>query len=306
MLLSRKKNRTEKIHLSCFYSTPPCKPEQPQREKNQNNCHAFDRKSSILFTAFPEYAEGSLTVEAAVALPVCLMFMSAFLLLFGLLSAELKLQLLMKETVKSKASGGVQELLSERKIREKLKDGWSGELTVRDGAEGISFFETAGDREEEVTLLASYYLNLPYFPGAVFRTRITQRSTCRRFTGKAENRTSGKEKPVYVTENGEVYHTSVSCSYLNPSVHSCSRDEIGRKRNASGEIYDPCSYCCSADKIQQNEAESRILYYTTYGECYHLSRNCTALKRGVKDITLRQAEEQGMPCCSKCAENRSG
>lgn len=95
---------------------------------------------------------------------------------------------------------------------------------------------------------------------------------------------------VYVTETGSKYHFSADCTYLKVVIRAVRGEETVDKRNASGEKYYGCERC----KPQRKG----LVYLTEWGNRYHASADCSALKRRVFVIPLSLAGER--TACSKC------
>ncbi len=95
---------------------------------------------------------------------------------------------------------------------------------------------------------------------------------------------------VYITASGTKYHFSDACTYLKVKIEAVTGNMIGNLRNASGEIYNACEVCSPGKK--------GLVYYTQWGNRYHGRSNCSALKRTVFIVPLSQAGER--TACSKC------
>ena len=114
------------------------------------------------------------------------------------------------------------------------------------------------------------------------------------YTGERGNTINFEEDEyVYITENGTKYHLDADCTYINIRPRAVNASEIGNLRNSSGGKYTPCRLC--------HPSKSGVLYITTYGDTYHSESDCSALKRTVRMITLREALNNGYTPCSKCA-----
>ena len=129
--------------------------------------------------------------------------------------------------------------------------------------------------------------------------KIHVRARVRPWTGKsgeeiAAGASSGSHSMAYVTEWGEVYHTTSLCSHLSLSIHQVSASQVGNRRNADGKRYQPCEKCVGKG------GKNSLVYIADQGDCYHNSLECSGLKRSVmlKEIS----ELDGMPCCSRCKE----
>ena len=97
---------------------------------------------------------------------------------------------------------------------------------------------------------------------------------------------------VYVTKYGQAFHRSLSCPYLKPSVHAISEGMVKESRSVSGGKYSSCPKC-------KGKRNNGTVYITDYGDVYHSSLNCSALKRSVNRIKLEEAESYHP--CGKCA-----
>lgn len=98
---------------------------------------------------------------------------------------------------------------------------------------------------------------------------------------------------VYVTENGQVFHTDIDCTYLLHQIRTASINDVSQLRNDAGAKYYKCSKC---------DEKSDTIYYTPYGRRYHTTSTCEVLQRNVTSIK-REIAEKTMRCCIKCAEN---
>lgn len=108
----------------------------------------------------------------------------------------------------------------------------------------------------------------------------------------SSSQSSGDNELVYVTETGIVYHRNYQCTYLEPSVRSVAKTQLGELRNSSGGIYHLCERC---GWMPGNDGNC---YVTDYGDCYHTSLSCSGLKRKVYTVPL--SEVKGKGACSKC------
>ena len=98
------------------------------------------------------------------------------------------------------------------------------------------------------------------------------------------------EETVYVTETGMVYHKDYHCTYLELSIHMIPSEGIENLRNESGGKYYPCEYC------MRNGGSG--VYITDTGNRYHSSLSCSGLKRTVYAVPL--SEVIGKGACSRC------
>lgn len=100
----------------------------------------------------------------------------------------------------------------------------------------------------------------------------------------------GEEEMVYVTENGIVYHKDYHCTYLELSIRMVTAESIESLRNSSGGKYYSCRLC--------GGGSSTNVYITDDGDKYHCSLSCSGLKRTVYAVPL--SEVVGKGACIRC------
>ncbi|MCR5118542.1 MAG: hypothetical protein K6B44_02840 [Lachnospiraceae bacterium] len=103
---------------------------------------------------------------------------------------------------------------------------------------------------------------------------------------------SGDERIVYITETGTVYHLSRSCSHLNLTILAIRNGTQDSYRNNSGEKYTVCALCGTAPPSQAK------IFITSEGSNYHSSLSCSALKRTIYEIPI--SEVGSRKACSRC------
>lgn len=153
--------------------------------------------------------------------------------------------------------------------------------------------------KEEVRASRKAVINLPMSLPGFTRLAWKQYAVLYGMEGRSILYHETCQQIVYITPNGEVYHLDAHCSYLNPSVHSATYEELKNKRNKSGAVYYACSSCDSPE----NPLHHEILYYTSFGNRYHKDRNCPGLKRSIEAVSLEDVGERRP--CSKCGSENS-
>ena len=103
------------------------------------------------------------------------------------------------------------------------------------------------------------------------------------------------EMLVYMTEQGNVYHIKRNCTYLEPKVNVLSYNLLAEKRNSSGGKYYACDFCAR----QANCTEGQMIYITQYGNRFHVSAVCSAIKRNICTLSKEEAAQK-YPVCKKC------
>ncbi len=138
-------------------------------------------------------------------------------------------------------------------------------------------------------------LPVTLIPG--YKIRLALRGRVHAWTGRSETECAAdakhvSEEMVYVTENMSVYHTNSDCTHLELSIYGVTKEGLSSKRNEDGSRYHACEKCCdSVDSVN-------VYYISESGECYHTSQACSGLIRKVR--LVRKSEAAGLYCCSRC------
>ena len=240
---------------------------------------------------------GSLTVEAALALPICLGVLFA---LAGLMQAvrtaeQINHQLCM--TARKVAAYTVSEDgLSEAEVLQSFYSGLAagGQSSVS----GVLVTVTQNRDNGIFCLKAVYSIRLPGVFGVLRRIPVSDKVYGRVWTGiplpdgDSGAGDTGGEKEVIVAENGVVYHTDSNCTYLDLSIHAVNADSLQYERNLSGSRYVPCSKCASV--------LHGTVYITNQGDAWHSDPHCSGLKRTVNLKNEEEAHEHGLRPCPRC------
>ena len=154
-------------------------------------------------------------------------------------------------------SGAAAAFSGSREVKEYLNQRAAAKL-IRGGADGIFWMGTVWkDEEDTLVLCAEYEIEALPVPGMFHSIRIVQKRTVRGwtgFTGREHGSGTGRDKVVYVTEHGTVYHQDAECRHLKLSVRQCSLEEAKAERNTGGAKYYPCERCWKEG--------SRLVYLT--------------------------------------------
>lgn len=202
--------------------------------------------------------KGSLTIEAALIIPFFLTILLAFFSLFlqYSLAADLKVQ-----------------AAAEAKILGIVAGYWQTE----DRGE-IIIYKTS---KIEQIWTGSYMID-PY---------VTQKALCRAWVGFTG--LESEETYVYITPEGSVYHMFRDCTHLNLSVERVTYKEAISSENEYGEKYRKCRRC--------EVAFGSVVYITKEGDCYHSERECSGLKRTIRQVPMSEVKDRSgcMRCMSR-------
>ena len=272
--------------------------------------------------------DGSMTLEAAVAVPLFLFFVMNLLFIFEAVRLQSGLQAALQQAGEqiceaayytrfgwgegqeedgagSNAGTGenseafsfiASETFVRNKVTSYLGDSFWDHSCVVGGRAGLSFAEsrimTEGDRVEIiVNCRIRPFVRVVAFPDFTAQARYCGHAWVGWTPGSSAAQTgsdSGSADEVYVTQYGEVYHTDPGCIYLNPQIRAVPASEIGNDRSGNGAMYYPCE-CCKP-------GGNGIVYITKEGIRYHSDRNCSGLVRHVSKVETDVAKDSYRPC----------
>lgn len=294
--------------LSGYYAKP-----------NQNNNTV---KGISLFISRKKLA-GSMTVEAAIVLPLFLFFFLNLGCAIELIRLHGNMEIalcdvgkristygyILTKTNAEQMSGDAEpEWWSELKdvalsytyikgeLVEYLGEDYLQESPIQEGIGGIQFLESEIFNAEDCVDLVVTYKAAPFMDVVGFRPfRMANRYYAHIWNGYcipgASEEIEEGRKLVYVTENGEVYHENRNCWHLALRIQQVSIEEAHGKRNENGERYLPCEVC--AEKNLEGP-----VYIAADGNAIHCDRSCPGLKRTI--YTLPRDEAEHYRPCSEC------
>lgn len=260
------------------------------------------KRLSQFIPFFVELAAG-MTVEAAVVLPLCLMFLMNLGSAVEMIRLHNNLQLALWDTGGSLALYGYEQggsdlssILSAFYVRNRLVDSVGEEYLDNSplvyGSRGLLLLESEMLKaEDELDITVTYGVGPMSSLAGFWRFRMANRYCVHLWNGYAIPETPEVTELVYVTVNGEVCHRDRDCTYLRLSIRETSRWRIEEERNQWGRKYSACEKCAAGTMPE-------TLYVTGEGDRYHYRSDCSGLKRTV--ISLMPEEAAGYRYCSRC------
>ena len=239
--------------------------------------------------------KASYTVEAAFILPISLLMVVFFLYFFRVLYVQWGVDYTLNKTARQHAA-----LITDNEEETGLVIiGQCSALIVSmdrvnseiiGGVLGLDYSESEFDKNY-VKLICNYRLKNPITLFGKKTIRMSSVAVSRKWVGYDPLESDEAGEYVYVTKYGQAYHKSLSCPYLKPSIRALSASMVGDSRNLSGGKYNSCPMC-------KGKKNTGTVYVTDYGDVYHSSLNCSALKRSVSRIKLEDAGSYH--ACGKC------
>lgn len=102
-----------------------------------------------------------------------------------------------------------------------------------------------------------------------------------------------EETMVYVGAGMGRYHLRRDCHYISNQYESLSSDEARTRKTSDGHQLKPCDTC------KPDSADSGTVYVTAEGRHYHRSVSCPSMVSYVRRVPLREVAYLG--ACSYCA-----
>lgn len=277
----------------------------------------------------PKSFEASLTVEAALILPLILFMGVSLTLPVKMMDMKRQTQNTMEASAKDVAVASyVQRLMEEGDFFDS-EDGGAGDMF-----ENLELLETAylktsilssldsssltdpmfekaeiGD-DDIIDLELSYKMKMPFEVLGISHISMESKARRRAWTGSdgGRGRDIYGEKlsededfdeddrgdiTVYVGKTSTRYHMDKNCHYLSNKLKAVDASRIPDLRNDSGGKYHPCPSC--------NPEGRNTVYIMSSGTAYHSSEHCKAIIAYVEEAKLRDVEHLG-PCSYCCKE----
>lgn len=218
---------------------------------------------------------GSFTVEAALAVPFGFLVLLSLSCLFQALVRQNNIQMAMLRAVQSYSSYGECMVSLEEFVQSRQLILWK-------------------ETENGKLCYVNDSIEIPFLGSRFFKMNRYQQMVASDYRGISMVSEEEAEGMVYVAKNGQVYHLDRECTYLRTRIHTTTVIEAAGLRNQSGGKYYPCESCCKGEEQEGTEQ----IYLTSYGNRYHVGRNCSKLKRTVRKVP--RSEVGNLAACSKC------
>lgn len=272
---------------------------EQRKEKDSLFINHFQSLSHVLGRASAFTSEGSITLEAALVVPLFFFAMLCTVFLLESMAIQTTVRNALYGVGKELAQQAyISPIISPPAIRQNIvknigKDKLQRSLIVG-GETGLDCKKSFSNWDTgEMFLSVQYKIRIPI---GVFQLPDMDKEEVLRvkgWTGNPMPKEETEDEMVYVTEHGSVYHQDIYCPYLDMSVRGIIANTIDGARNMSGEKYKPCDKCEGGKHIG-------ILYVTDYGNRYHTSLNCSKIKRNIYAVSISTVE--GLGGCSKCVK----
>ena len=243
-------------------------------------------------------SRGSMTVEAALVVPLFFLAMLCLVYSFEIMAVRIEIRGALYSAGKEIGEQSyISSVLSATNLKQRIIDHVGKERIensiIEDGADGLHCFKTLINEKTDVMQLSvEYSVRVPIVLFELPSISYEETLRIKGWTGNGIDAEEDKQREVvYITENGTVYHKQMSCTYLDVRVRGIIAHTIEEARNASGGKYYECELCGKGSHVG-------ILYVSEYGTRYHTTLSCSKIKRNVYAIPLEDA--RGRKGCEKC------
>lgn len=274
-------------------------------------------KSSILKQLnilFHSSCRSSYTVEASLALTLVIFACVIFITPMLILNHQRNASIILEDNARMVAQEKYIEYYKTKDGTIKLdKDLISGmETTIsalslasqieQPGMKHIDMLSDSEVTDKNIKYVANYDATLPF---SVFGlNHLSQQivASRRAWIGEKGNRwmeDNGnsdikEDVTVYVsTKDSDVYHTTMSCTYITHDINKTSGAEIRNLRTKFGGIFSPCASC-------RPNTRMAVVYYTSGARSYHSTPTCKTLSSYIQPMKKSEAEASGKHACIRC------
>lgn len=243
--------------------------------------------------------KGSVTVEAALAVPLFFFAVLALFYMMEVMSVRTSIRTGMQYAAKAAAEETyIKPMVTPGSLESDIVEAIGAERLERsivvDGSGGLHCQKSRMSAATGILELhVNYQIRLPIPTFAVPPVNMEESLRIKGWNGYIRAGFRGQdEETVYITETGMVYHRDYHCTYLELSIRAVPASQVDGLRNENQGKYHACEICGGAG--------SGEVYITDYGNRYHTSLGCGGLKRTVYAIPLSEAAGKG--ACSKCSK----
>lgn len=252
-----------------------------------------------------KYIPASATVEAAIVIPLVIYAVATVMFLLQVIAIKIHVNDALYNAlrkfntysyVNEATTGNISKSTFFMIFVDEVGAGYAEKHYITGGSAGWNFYDSRiAEDDSTVSVSLVYTIKNPFnvFGGrgiTVREERITDIWLGEDKDGFS-SQSDEESEYVYITQYGEVYHTDLTCTYLRRDIKTESLSGISELRNSSGAKYYKCTQC---------NGESLVVYYTDYGDKYHMSADCYTLQRTI--LRVKKDKVMDMGCCTKCSQ----
>lgn len=249
--------------------------------------------------------QGSMTVEAALVLPLCLMFLLNLgyavecIRLHNRLELALwdtcgKVSVFAADTNEEAAADVISAAFIRLGITEFAGTEYLNHSPLTKGASGLRLLESEFLKGDRLDIKLTYEVSPLTGLAGFARFRMANRYVVHLWNGYEIPDNPIEAGLVYVAETGAVYHDERNCSFLCVSVKGTEPESLDYLKTRNDLPFEACQRCCFGEMPE-------IIYVTEDGSSYHYAANCSSLKRTVAAVPADKIPSELRPC-SRCVK----
>ena len=235
---------------------------------------------------------GSLTVEAAMVVPIFLFFCYLMIQVINVTKVQQQVQCCLEVTGDTMAGLGVTPTVGEAYtiFLSNISKSNVNMKYIDHKVLGVSLANSKISQDDCLDLQVNYKIIFTNISGKKLNITCRQKVYRKCFTGKSICNSEDSEY-VYITTGDAVYHTNRYCTHLVLSITQVSKESIKKQKK-----YKACRKC----RKMKNPG---WYYVTNQGGKYHNSLLCSGLKRTIERV--KKSEVTNRRLCSRC-EKKGG
>lgn len=245
-------------------------------------------------------SKASVTVEAALAIPIFLFAVLSLVYLLEIQSIRTSIRIAAQSAAKTAAEDVVTlPAVNVFKLKSDIVNSIGSERIERSilsgGSSGIHCSKSYMSLlTGEIRVTVEYAVKLPFPRFTNLTAKFKEEMKIKGWTGysKRDGNMEG-EQIVYITDTALVYHENYQCTYLQLSIRFVPYSELSGIRNEDGGRYHKCGKCVHGSTMAG-------VYITSTGGKYHNSLTCSGLKRTIR--TMKKSEVGTLGGCSRCSK----
>lgn len=284
---------------------------------------------SCLYTSHP--ARGSVTIEAAIAVPVFLFALLSIIYVINIMHLQMTVQIALEEaarnisktayissefyalTTDSQAEADkkdsslvenigaalvtvpyIKNVFLDESIKRVLDNSY-----VTNGSDGISFLLSSVDLDDNIVdIVLTYEVSIPFLPDNVISFKLSNRCYTRMYMGLDMDKEQQEDYIyVYYTTYGKVLHTNKYCRYLLNYSEALRYNDAMLTMNP-----EKCLLCGLQSNISQLKKDNPIVYLSSDHEVYHITLDCQAFTKDV--FRQKRTSVDTDDICEECLKGK--
>lgn len=305
---------------------------KPYRQLNSSNISHSNNsmsKRSFLYISFTP--KGSITLEAAIAVPLFFIGFISFIYIINIIYLQSVLQIALEETMRDvskevyitskfyamasdntdispdKTNSIIENLgariitvpyIKDKFVTDDIKKLLNSSF-VENGADGLSFkFSFIDAGKSTLDIIIDYKCSIPFIPSKFATFKLSNRYYTRVYSGEdIDKEQNDTYFYIYYAGSGSVAHTNRYCQYLLNYSKAIRINELLRFHPAN-----ECVLCVEHDTIESLYEKNSVVYVTSEEDIYHISLDCQSFTKDVFRIKVSSLEKEKI--CTKCLEGK--